>query len=56
MRQIQGIIEVEAWVLLGGFNAVRSVTEKREMEGFDAPAAAEFNSCLHIGVEDLNHL
>ena len=54
MRQIQGIIGIEAWVLFGDFNAVRSVTEKRGMEGFDAPAAAEFNSCIRdIGVEDL---
>ena len=55
MRRIQGIIGVEAWVLLGDFNAARSVTEKRGMEGF--PAAAEFNSCIgDIGVEDLNQL
>ncbi|KAI8528246.1 hypothetical protein RHMOL_Rhmol12G0135700 [Rhododendron molle] len=52
MRSIAVSIGNKAWIQMGGFNSVRSPSER--LVGFDVAAASDFNQCLtDISHEDL---
>lgn len=54
LRQFYGSIDMEAWLLMGDFNVVRSPGEKFDPSTFDPIVAGEFNSCVEaIEVDDL---
>ncbi|KAH7864398.1 hypothetical protein Vadar_029181 [Vaccinium darrowii] len=54
LRTLYGLLGSDAWLLLGDFNSIRTLSDRVGSVSFDGIAAHEFNSCLEdIDMEDM---